>query len=187
MNFDCYIPDNYKEAAVLGADLVNTLGSVQGREYLPDTDALSEFLAGHGIEPPEPPAEADLEELRVLRARLKEMFYAEDEAEMARLLNELLGDYRARPRLTGGPGDWTLVHASGGCSLTQSIATAVGVAVSDLLIESGRSRIGFCGADDCLDVFIDTSRNRSRRYCDDSCSSRTNVKAFRARQHSHAR
>ena len=179
MNFGAY-----KDASVLAADLVNTRGSVRGLEYLPDLDSLRAFLTRHGIEPPENLDERDLEDLRVLRDRLKEIFLAEDEEEMARALNVLLDDYGARPQLTGRPGDWHLIHATRGCSLAQGIATGVGVGLSELLMESGRDRIGFCSADDCLDVFIDTSRNHSRRYCDDSCSSRQNVKAFRARQHS---
>lgn len=179
MNFD-----HYKDASVLAADLVNTLGSVRGHEYLPDLETLRRFLVDHDVEPPGDLDERDLEDLRVLRARLKEIFFAEDEEEMARSLNVLLDDYQARPQLAGGPGGWRLVHASGGCSLAQSMATAAGVALSELLMESGRSRIGFCSADDCLDVFVDTSRNKSRRYCHESCSSRQNVKAFRARQQS---
>lgn len=175
--------DPYRDASVLAADLVNTLGSVRGFEYLPDVDALRGFLVGHGVQPPPELDERDLEDVRVLRARLKEIFLADDEEEMAGALNVLLDDYGARPQLEGRPGRWRLVHASGGCSLAQEIATGAGVALSRLLMESGRSRIGLCSADDCLDVFVDTSRNRSRRYCDDTCSSRQNVKAFRARRH----
>ena len=174
----------YRDASVLAADLVNTRGSVRGLEYLPDLDAVRAFLVRHGIEPPDDLDERDLEDLRALRGRLKEIFLAEDEEEMARGLNVLLDEYGARPQLAGRPGDWHLIHAASGCSLAQGIATGVGVGLSELLMESGRSRIGFCSADDCLDVFVDTSRNRSRRYCDDSCSSRQNVKAFRARQQS---
>ncbi|HJR45082.1 MAG TPA: CGNR zinc finger domain-containing protein [Actinomycetota bacterium] len=176
---------HYKEAAATAADLVNTLGSVSGYENLPDAGSLGEFLLAHGLEPPAGLDEGDVADVRGLRARLKEIFFTEDESEMAGRLNRLLDDYRAQPQLAGEPGNWKLVHASGGCTLAQELATTFGVALSELLMDSGRARIGFCSADNCLDVFVDTSRNRSRRYCEDSCSSRQNVKAFRARQHSH--
>ena len=41
-------------------------------------------------------------------------------------------------------------------------------------------------AEDCQDVFVDTSPNRSRRYCSDRCSSRANVAAYRARRRAEA-
>jgi hypothetical protein len=36
-------------------------------------------------------------------------------------------------------------------------------------------------------VFIDTSTNRSRRYCSDRCATRANVAAYRARRKEQAR
>ena len=43
-------------------------------------------------------------------------------------------------------------------------------------------RLRVCGAEDCDDVLVDLSKNRSRLYCSATCSSRVNVAAFRARQ-----
>jgi predicted RNA-binding Zn ribbon-like protein len=37
-------------------------------------------------------------------------------------------------------------------------------------------------AETCPDVYVDTSRNASRRYCSDTCASRATVAAYRARQ-----
>ena len=34
----------------------------------------------------------------------------------------------------------------------------------------------------CEHVYVDTSPNRSRRYCSERCSSRANVAAYRARR-----
>ena len=39
-------------------------------------------------------------------------------------------------------------------------------------------------ADDCADVVLDLSRNRSRRYCSTTCGNREAVAAYRARQRS---
>ena len=47
------------------------------------------------------------------------------------------------------------------------------------------SRLRVCAADDCDDVLVDLSRNRSRRYCDGGCGNRVNVQAYRARQARH--
>jgi predicted RNA-binding Zn ribbon-like protein len=43
-------------------------------------------------------------------------------------------------------------------------------------------RLQVCGAEDCADVYIDLSKNRSRRFCSTSCGNRANVAAYRARR-----
>src|SRR3712207_8170320 len=41
-------------------------------------------------------------------------------------------------------------------------------------------RSQLCAADDCNAVFVDLSRNRSKRYCDvGNCGNRMNVNAYR--------
>ena len=57
-------------------------------------------------------------------------------------------------------------------------AARAGHVVCDL----GPSRLGVCSATTCINVYVDTSPNQSRRYCSDRCSSRANVAAYRARQ-----
>ena len=42
--------------------------------------------------------------------------------------------------------------------------------------------IGRCQARGCARLFVDQSRNRSRRFCGNTCASRTTVAAYRARQ-----
>ena len=50
------------------------------------------------------------------------------------------------------------------------------------LIQGGFDRFGICQSSRCDDVFVDTSRNRSRLHCSDTCTTRENVAAHRARQ-----
>jgi len=42
-------------------------------------------------------------------------------------------------------------------------------------------RLGVCTAPRCDRVFVDTSRNGTRRYCSTSCQNRVKTAAFRAR------
>ena len=56
----------------------------------------------------------------------------------------------------------------------------MGLAV--VVCDFGVTRPGVCQASGCDDVFVDTSPNRSRRYCSERCSSRANVAAYRARR-----
>jgi predicted RNA-binding Zn ribbon-like protein len=54
--------------------------------------------------------------------------------------------------------------------------------LATLVCDLGPDRLGVCQASPCTNVFVDTSPNRSRRYCSERCSSRANVAAYRARQ-----
>jgi predicted RNA-binding Zn ribbon-like protein len=42
--------------------------------------------------------------------------------------------------------------------------------------------VGRCQADSCDRFYVDDSRNRSRRFCSNTCASRTTVAAYRARR-----
>jgi predicted RNA-binding Zn ribbon-like protein len=44
------------------------------------------------------------------------------------------------------------------------------------------ARLRVCAADDCEDVVVDLSKNRSKRFCDGGCGNRANVAAYRARK-----
>ena len=48
--------------------------------------------------------------------------------------------------------------------------------------DSGLTRFGRCLANPCRCVFVDRSRNRSRRYCCDLCADRANQAAARRRR-----
>ena len=56
------------------------------------------------------------------------------------------------------------------------------MAMIDVIRADELSRFGICAADDCEDVVLDLSRNRSRRFCSTTCGNREAVAAYRARQ-----
>lgn len=173
---------SYKqEGATLAADLVNTLGSVSGNDYMPDTGSFREFLEEHGFEG-ERPTESDLTAIRKLRKRLKDAFFAEDEAGTVEVLNSLLQKSKARPRMTGHDGHWHWHYVDPDAPLTDRVTVVSAMGLATLLAEMGPERLGICHADDCAAVFVDVSKNRSRRYCDDTCSTRVNVAAHRSRK-----
>jgi predicted RNA-binding Zn ribbon-like protein len=43
-------------------------------------------------------------------------------------------------------------------------------------------RLGICSAPSCDRVFVDTSRNGTKRFCTTACQNRVKAAAFRARQ-----
>lgn len=101
------------------------------------------------------------------------------EREAVDLLNALLIRYPVHPQLSGHDGQrWHLHLSEGG----ETAGAIMGLAA--LVAELGVDRLGLCSAASCEQVFIDTSSNRSRRYCSERCASRANVAAYRARRRS---
>jgi predicted RNA-binding Zn ribbon-like protein len=180
MNFTHYSD----EAAGLAADLVNTKGWTSGRDFMPDVDALRDFLKEHNMEAGWSVKDKDLPPVRRVRERLRKAFEGESEEECARAVNDLLEKAGARPRVTNHDGSWHLHYVPAGSSLADHLAVTAAMGIASVISHFGFDRLGICAADDCLDAFVDTSRNKSRRYCADTCSSRVNVAAYRSR-HKH--
>jgi hypothetical protein len=180
VNFTRY-DDRCMQAA---ADLVNTRGHPSGREYMATREAAKEFLVEHDFSGVGEVSDEDLAELHAVRGRLEEVFYAPDEPGATGLINRLLAEYEVRPYLTDHDGRWHFHYAAGDAPLGRRVAADLVMGLAALIAEFGFERLGVCAADDCADVFVDMSRNKSRRYCNDVCSSRTNVAAFRARARS---
>ena len=55
------------------------------------------------------------------------------------------------------------------------------MAMIDVIRADEMSRLGVCAQDDCDGVVLDLSRNRSKIFCDTTCSNRAAVAAYRAR------
>jgi predicted RNA-binding Zn ribbon-like protein len=165
----------------MGADLVNTKGSTSGTEYMGSPEEVREFLEAHEIGVPGRITQRDVEELHEVRGRLKEVFFASGQAQAAGLLNELIDEFAAKPYLTDHDGQWHFHYAPESAPIAHKVAASSAMALAMVVAEFGYERLGSCAADTCQDVYVDMSRNRSRRYCDEGCSSRMNVAAFRAR------
>jgi predicted RNA-binding Zn ribbon-like protein len=169
------------ESVALAVDLVNSMGSVSGKEYLETPDDVRRLLDKHGIPSPRTIRPDDIAEIHDVRARLRALFHASDDDESIRLVNSLLHDAGAVPQVTNHDGRWHLHYVPDAAPIARRVAAAAAMGIAGVICEFGRDRLGICSASNCADVFVDTSRNRSRRYCDDTCSTRMNVAAFRAR------
>lgn len=62
------------------------------------------------------------------------------------------------------------------------MAVEAATAFVDVVRQQELDRLLVCHAESCGDVLVDLSKNRSRRYCSNSCANRVNVAAFRARR-----
>jgi predicted RNA-binding Zn ribbon-like protein len=176
---------HYSDASVaLAVDLVNSLGSVSGAEYLRTPEDVREMLSKHGIPSPRTIRPRDVAEIHDVRERLRAIFDAGDDGESMRRINSLLHDAGALPQVTNHDGRWHLHYVPPDAPIARRVAAAAAMGLAAVMCEFGRDRLGVCSATNCDEVFVDTSRNRSRRYCDDTCSTRMNVAAYRARHRS---
>ncbi len=98
------------------------------------------------------------------------------------LLNRELVRARAHERLAPqGPGMAWSWHP-GGAALDRPLWTVVRAA-ADLLTSNRGDQLKQCGGEDCGWLFLDTSRNRRRRWCDMAdCGNRAKVRRFRRRR-----
>lgn len=161
------------------AALVNTRGLEEDR--LGTLEALDEFVREWGWTGSRRRNRAELDEVRALRPRLRTLWEL-DEDGVAELVNQLLHDARALPQLVRH-GDWDYhLHATPpDAPLADRMAVEAAMAFVDVVRQGELDRLRVCDADDCADVLVDLSKNRSRRYCSNACGNRMNVAAFRAR------
>jgi len=169
---------------------------------------VNALTAGHdGIRPVEPPpighradavravlerddyrpalTEDQANALTALAERVREVFTESssgDVASAARIVNDLLEEFGAAPRLDPARGGgWTLHFHGRDASIVvgwgAGIAAGLGMAIgSDLA-----GRLGVCQADPCDRVYIDTSYNLGKRFCSRRCQSRVKAAAHRAK------
>jgi len=168
--------DTYGSGALeLAIDLANA-----------DLEALETFLTAHAewFSPGTPltfsPAEAGraAATARLVRA----VAVADTEDDVLDRLNELLALARPRPYATHHDGDLHLHYARPEAPALEQLTTTVAMGLSQVVVQHGWRRLGVCSAEGCDDVYVDTSRNASRRYCSNTCASRSTVAAYRARQ-----
>jgi predicted RNA-binding Zn ribbon-like protein len=125
---------------------------------------------------------AELEEVRALRPQLRELLTAERD-EAAELVNGLLAEHRALPRLVRHPPlGWHIHAVPDEAPLATRIAVETAMAMTDVIREDELSRLGVCADEECEGVVLDLSRNRSKRFCSTTCGNRNAVAAYRARQ-----
>jgi len=162
------------------AELVNTARG--GKEELPDIAALDAFVEHWRWTGSRTRDQAELDAVRALRPRLARLWeMTEDEA--VDLVNALLRDANALPQLLKHDGWEYHIHATPPeAPLADRMAVDAAMAFADVIRTGELGRLRVCAADDCDDVLVDLSKNRSRRFCGVTCANRVNVAAYRSRR-----
>lgn len=125
---------------------------------------------------------AELEAVRGLRPVLRRMWEL-DEPSLVTHVNGILRDAGAMPQLVDHDGIGWHIHATDpDAPFDVRIAVECAMAVVDVLRSGERGRLRECARPDCDDVFVDLSRNRSKRFCDTVCGNRQAAADYRARQ-----
>jgi len=167
------------EIALAGAAaLVNTQQRQQ--DELVDVASLDAFVQRWGWTGSRQGDAEELAAVRRLRPRLRRLWEL-DEDGVVQLVNEMLQEAGALPQLVAHD-DWGYhLHATPAqAPLADRMAVEAAMAVVDVVRLQALDRLSTCSADDCDDVLVDLTKNRSRRYCSTSCANRVNVAAFRA-------
>jgi predicted RNA-binding Zn ribbon-like protein len=107
---------------------------------------------------------------------------ADSEAAVRDRLNDLLALASHKPYATDHDGELHLHYARPDAGALEQLTTTVAMGLSQVVVQHGWQRLGVCAAEACGNVYVDTSRNASRRYCSNTCASRSTVAAYRARQ-----
>ncbi|MFF7650018.1 CGNR zinc finger domain-containing protein [Streptomyces sp. NPDC007983] len=175
----------------LAVRLVNSEEPARGTDALTSVDAVR-TLFGESGQSARRATDADVTRLRSVRARLRAVFEAAadgDEVLAVDLLNALLIEFPVSPQISGhelrdedGRPDWHMHIADYAANASAGFAATASMGLAFHLTELGADRLGICEAPPCRNAYLDTSTNRSRRYCSDRCATRANVAAYRARK-----
>ena len=169
------------ESVELAMDLVNTLDLPYGTDDLTEIEGLRKFIDEHGLSGDV--GEDDLARVRELRTSLRRVFEASSEPDAAEILNRLLSDSAATPRISAhGDSPLHMHFEPAGAGVADKLTATTAMALAVVLCDFGKDRLGICASDSCRFAFIDVSKNRRKQYCGDKCATRENVAALRARR-----
>ena len=98
-------------------------------------------------------------------------------------VNEILAEAAALPQLVDHDDlGWHIHAVPQDAPLATRMAVEAAMAFIDVVRAGELDRLKTCAAEDCDDVVVDLSRNRSKRFCEGGCGNRENVRAYRDRQ-----
>ena len=98
-------------------------------------------------------------------------------------VNAMLDDTAARPALERHDGEpWHLhFHSADETSMVKGWQAGCATGLAIVLGGELYDRLGVCTAPHCDRVYVDTTRNGSRRFCSTACQNRVKAAAFRER------
>jgi hypothetical protein len=179
--------DHVVEASI---DLANLLGPgfSGGYPYAPPADLAERAQRGNEIfsrfEGRWAPFEAaESIALTTLATSLHDIFLLlakQDVGAAVPLINELLREFPASPHISTSP-PWSLHYHDHSLPAVPAWQIGCAAALGSFISSGAWQYIGRCDAERCDRVFMDDTKNRSRRFCTKRCQNRDKVRAFRLR------
>jgi CGNR zinc finger len=119
-----------------------------------------------------------------LATELRQALLAEHPADQADRINAMISRYGAQPYLVEDVGQPFHLHFHGsGGTQVEALGGEFATALALIVDGYGSDRFGRCEAHQCEAVYIDLTRNASRRYCSAACTARAKTAAYRSRRH----
>jgi predicted RNA-binding Zn ribbon-like protein len=167
----------------LAVDLLNSWDELEPEPDLLSPRWLRRYLEFHGlVDAAARVSEDDVAEARELRERLRRGFDAASEEEGVAALNAILRDLGEPPQLEREGRTWQFRYGRREGKAIEVVGPSAALGLLEAIREHGLDRFGHCSAAPCRCVFVDRSRNRSRRYCCELCADRANQAASRRRR-----
>lgn len=123
----------------------------------------------------------ELRQVRETRDRVRAIWGADEET-VVDWVNDTLAHARAVPRLVDHDGlGWHIHGTDNDSPLATRMLVEAAMALVDVIRAGRLDRLRDCEAEDCAGVFVDLSKNGSKRFCSTRCGNRMAVRAYRAR------
>jgi predicted RNA-binding Zn ribbon-like protein len=173
------------EAMTGCVELINTgrVGSADLLRHGADLQRLADRYAFTGTRATPGDLSAALDFRRRLESIVTACEAGHESAAIAQI-NALLSDTGAIPQIVAHDGRGPHLHVSRPASpLPSRMAAHFAMGLAWLVVAGQAHRIRTCASPTCQKVFVDFSKNSSRRYCDSrTCGNRMHVAAYRARR-----
>ncbi|WP_198946211.1 CGNR zinc finger domain-containing protein [Pseudofrankia asymbiotica] len=163
-----------------------TEGERRGRAYLPPagTERIAQLNTLFEGRSQAVTTEAEADEFAGVAVGLRAVFTAIAARNIdaaARQVNGMLKATGAHPSLQRHDGQaWHIhFHAADERSLADNWAAGYATALAIVVGGEHVDRLGVCTAAHCDRVYVDTSRNGSKRFCSTACQNRIKAAAFR--------
>jgi predicted RNA-binding Zn ribbon-like protein len=121
-------------------------------------------------------------EVEKFMARWLAVVDAPDARARADLLNDLLADNSAHPRLTDHFGGWHLHYRDEDLDLPAIVRALISVGTALHLTGRGMDRLRRCALAECANPFGDFTKAGRQRYCSPTCANRDAVRRHRAKK-----